>query len=71
MAFPELTQADSGLHPECLMQITTEVVRRNLVHQVGNGIRCTLTPNLVIAQPPAQGTRKGHGGRWIDFRLDV
>ncbi len=64
MSLPELIEANSGSHSEGLMQVSTEIVWRHLVHQIGEGGRRTLPPDLVVSETATDGGGKGHrGGR--------
>jgi hypothetical protein len=48
MPFPELLKVNPGFHLECLVQIATEIIGGNLIHEVGQGIRRTLPAHLVV-----------------------
>jgi hypothetical protein len=47
------------------LHITTEVVGRDFVHQVLDGLGRTLATHLVVAQPFANLLRKGYGGHSV------
>jgi hypothetical protein len=69
MSPSELRESPSGSHLKGLVQVATEVVRRDFVHQVRDRLRRTLSTHLVVAEAPTEGGGKSDGGGRVNLCL--
>ena len=53
VSLPELLEADSRREFERTLQVAAEVVRGNFIHEISNRFCRTLSPHLIITQPPS------------------